>query len=83
MGSGDLFMMSMQTPWFVKYRTYKRRKTMKLSKPTGGIFLISLIIAALAVVSLFVNIPFVSDNTFYTLLLGYVILFLGNIIKGL
>ena len=56
---------------------------MKLSKPTGGIFLISLIIAALAVVSLFVNIPFVSDNTFYTLLLGYVILFLGNIIKGL
>ena len=57
---------------------------MKLSAPTQPVFLISAILAILAVVSaLGVTIPVVSGNAFWIAVLAYVVLALGNMLKGL
>ena len=56
---------------------------MNLSAPTMPVFLISLVIAVLAIVGKFVAIPFVTDNLFWTAILAYVVLFVGNVMKGL
>ncbi len=55
---------------------------MKLSAPKKIVFLISVILAILAIVATFVTIPFVSDNAFWVLTAGFVLLFLGNSLKG-
>ena len=55
---------------------------MKLSAPKQIVFLISLILAIIAVVSHFVGIPFVSLYQFWILLAGYVLLALGVVLKG-
>lgn len=56
---------------------------MKLSAPKGLIWWIALILAALGIVSKFVGIPFVSANNFWFVAVGYVLLFLGTLFKGL
>jgi len=56
---------------------------MNLSAPTQAIFFISLILAVLAVVGTFVAIPVVSANAFWVAVIAYVVLFVGNIAKGL
>lgn len=58
---------------------------MNLSAPTLPVFLISVILAILAVLVVYagVKIPVVSGNTFITLLIGYVVLLVGNLFKGL
>lgn len=56
---------------------------MNLSAPTMPVFLVSLVIAVLAVIGFFVTIPFVSDNLFWTAIVAYVILLVGNVAKGL
>lgn len=56
---------------------------MKLSAPTQPIFLVSVILAALALLSTVIAIPFVSGHAFFFLLVGFVILALGNMLKGL
>ena len=55
---------------------------MKLNAPKKNIFIVSVILAALAVVATFVAIPFVTVNAFWFLVVGYVLLMLGNILKG-
>jgi hypothetical protein len=57
---------------------------MNLSAPTMPIFLISLVMAILAVVSAkFVPIPVVSGNEFWVSVIAYVVLLVGNVAKGL
>ena len=58
---------------------------MNLSAPTLPVFLVSIILAILAVLVVYagVKIPVVSGNTFVTLLIGYVVLLAGNIFKGI
>jgi hypothetical protein len=58
---------------------------MNLSAPTLPVFLVSIILAILAVLVVYagVKIPVVSGNTFATLLIGYVVLLAGNIFKGI
>lgn len=58
---------------------------MNLSAPTLPVFLISLVLAVLAVLVVYagVKIPVVSGNAFITLLIGYVVLLAGNLFKGI
>ncbi|XSG81261.1 MAG: hypothetical protein ACPW61_09230 [Methyloligella sp. ZOD6] len=56
---------------------------MNLSAPTQIVFFISLILAILAVVGVFVAIPFVSAYAFWVAVAAYVILALGNLLAGM
>ena len=55
---------------------------MKLSAPTQIIFLLSLIIVALAVISRFTPIPYVSQYQFWVAIIGYLVLVAGVTMKG-
>lgn len=57
--------------------------TMNLSAPTMPIFMISLILAILAVLSVYIAIPVVSGNAFWVAVIAYVVLLVGNVAKGL
>lgn len=55
---------------------------MELSAPTTPVFIISLILAVLAVIGQFVAIPFVTEHGFWTAIVAYVILAVGNVFRG-
>ncbi len=55
---------------------------MNLSPPTKNVFYISVVLAVVGILGSFITIPFVSANAFWFLVVAYVILFLGNIMKG-
>jgi hypothetical protein len=55
---------------------------MNLSPPTTAVFIISLILAVLAVIGTFVAIPLVSANAFWVAIIAYVILAVGNLFRG-
>lgn len=55
---------------------------MNLSPPTTAVFVISLILAALAVIGTFVAIPVISANAFWVAIIAYVILAIGNLFRG-
>lgn len=57
--------------------------TMKLNAPTKLIFLISLLLVALAVISRFTPIPYVSQYQFWVALVGYLVLVAGVTMKGM
>ena len=57
---------------------------MNLSAPTKPVFIIAVILAALALIAaLGVAIPVVSGNALWVALLAFVILAAGNMMKGL
>lgn len=56
---------------------------MNLSAPTMPVFLISLVLAVLAVLGVNMSIPFVSGNAFWVAIIAYVVLLVGNVAKGL
>ena len=56
---------------------------MDLSPPTTIVFVISVILAALAIIGHFVPIPFFSDNGFWVAVIAYIVLAVGNVAKGL
>ena len=57
---------------------------MNLSPPTTVVFIVSLILAALAIIgTLVTTIPFVSANAFWVAIAAYVLLALGNLLRGL
>jgi hypothetical protein len=65
------------------YPIPKRRNTMKLSAPTFVTFLIAVALAVIALLGVLVKtIPFVSENAFWILLVGFVVLMLGTMFKG-
>jgi len=53
-----------------------------LSAPTVPVFLISVVLAVLALLGHFVSIPFVSMYQFWVAIAAYVLLFLGSVLKG-
>ena len=55
---------------------------MKLNAPTKLVFLISVALAILAVVSTFVAIPVVSAYAFWIAIVAYLVLVAGNVLKG-
>ncbi len=56
---------------------------MKLNAPTKIIFLLSLLLVALAVISRFTPIPYVSQYQFWVAIVGYLLLVAGVTMKGL
>lgn len=56
--------------------------SMNLSAPTQVVFLISLVLAVLAILGLFVRIPFISLYAFWVLAAAYVVLAIGCLFKG-
>ncbi|MDH5679545.1 MAG: hypothetical protein OEZ28_13115 [Nitrospinota bacterium] len=56
---------------------------MKLSAPKKTLFLISIFVAVLAIVAVFVSIPFVTPHAFWVLTAGYVMLAAGVFFKGI
>ena len=55
---------------------------MTLSRPTNGVFILSLILAGLALASQFTPIPYVSGNQFWVAIAAYAVLMFGNLLKG-
>lgn len=58
---------------------------MRLTAPTAIVFFLSLLLAVLALIAYFgdIAIPVIGGNTFISLLVAYVILVLGNVIRGM
>lgn len=56
---------------------------MNLSAPTKPVFMIALILGVLAIVGTFIAIPVVSANAFWMLVVAFVILAAGNLMKGM
>ncbi len=55
---------------------------MKLTPPKKIVFIISLILVIISLVSKFITIPFVTEYQYWIMLVGYVLLGLGVAIKG-
>jgi hypothetical protein len=55
---------------------------MNLSPPTTAVFIISAILAVLAIIGTFVAIPFISGHAFWVAIIAYVILAVGNLFRG-
>lgn len=56
---------------------------MNLSPPTTVVFVISIILAALAIIGKFAVIPFITEQGFWVAVAAYIILAIGNIFRGL
>lgn len=55
---------------------------MRLSRPTNATFLLSVIMVALGLLGKFAGLEVAAPFSFWLVLLGYILLFLGNITKG-
>jgi hypothetical protein len=55
---------------------------MSLSPPTTVVFVVSIILAVLAIIGAFVPIPFITEHGFWVAVVAYVILACGNIFRG-
>ena len=55
---------------------------MRLNPPTKNVFYISVVIAVIGVIANFVSIPVLSGIAFYLVVLAFVLLVLGNTMKG-
>jgi hypothetical protein len=58
-----------------------REATMDLHAPAMWLFVLSLLIAALAIVSTLTPIQYVSTYAFWVAIIAYVVLAIGNLIK--
>ncbi len=56
---------------------------MKLNAPTQNIWLIAVIVGILGVISTFVAIPFVSGYAFWFVTVGFAVLALASVVKGM
>ena len=66
---------------FIGHYLRKERK-MKLSTPTNLVFWIATVLAALGLIGSLVSLPFVSTYAFWFVVIGFVLLWLGNVMKG-
>jgi hypothetical protein len=64
------------------YRREQRGRTMNLNAPTQVVFIISLIIAVLALIGHFVLVPFVSQYQFWFAMVAYIVLAAACVLKG-
>ena len=55
---------------------------MRLTPPKKNVFWIATILAVLGILATFVSIPFVSAYAFWFVVVGFVLLWLGNAVKG-
>ena len=55
---------------------------MKLNAPTFIVFVISAVLAVLSLLSVFIPLPIISAYAFWVLLIAYIVLVAGNVLKG-
>jgi heme/copper-type cytochrome/quinol oxidase subunit 1 len=55
---------------------------MRLTPPTKTVFYISAVFAVVGFIANFVTIPVLSNFSFWLVVAGYVLLFLGNTVQG-
>jgi len=55
---------------------------MRLNPPTKNVFYISIVLGILGFAGKLTTIPFVSTYAFWLLLIGFILLVLGNVLKG-
>lgn len=55
---------------------------MKTSAPKKNLWIIALVLGFLGIISYFVEIPYVSVYSFWLLLVGFLLLFIGTTFKG-
>jgi hypothetical protein len=55
---------------------------MNLTPPSTAVFLISVILAVLAIIGKFAAIPFISDHGFWVVVVAYIVLAVGNLFRG-
>jgi hypothetical protein len=55
---------------------------MKLSPPKQVTFWVAVVVAVLGILGKLVDLPILTDYNFWVLLLGFVILALGNLLEG-
>lgn len=55
---------------------------MKLNPPTKVVFWLATVLAALGILGQFIALPFVGDFEFWLVAAGFVLLWLGNTMKG-
>lgn len=55
---------------------------MRLNAPKKIVWLISLIIAVISIISVFVTIPFITVNAFWIMGVAWLLLFLATFLKG-
>lgn len=55
---------------------------MNLTPPTTVVFIVSVILAALAIIGKFAAIPFITENGFWVAIVAYVLLAAGNLFRG-
>lgn len=56
---------------------------MKLSAPKNITWLIAVVVGVLGILGTLTSIPFVSDNSFWFVAVGFVLLALATLLKGL
>jgi hypothetical protein len=66
----------------VRLRHANRGKIMRLNAPTQVVFIISLIIAVLALIGHFVRVPFVTDFQFWFAMVAYIVLAAACVLTG-
>jgi len=54
---------------------------MKLHAPAMWLFIVSLVIAVIAVIGVFTTIPFVSTNGVWVAIVAYIVLAVGNLME--
>jgi len=55
---------------------------MNLTPPSTAVFLISAILAVLAIIGHYAKIPFISDHGFWVVVAAFVLLAVGNLFRG-
>ena len=60
----------------------KEDRIMKLSAPKNTTFWVATVLAVLGFLGNFVNVPFVTANAFWFVVVGFVVLWLGAFVKG-
>lgn len=55
---------------------------MRLTPPTKNVFYLSAALVVVALIAQVITIPFLSSVAFWIVLVGYLLLFLGNTMKG-
>jgi len=55
---------------------------MKLNPPTKVVFWLSTVLAVLGILGNFITLPFISGISFWLVAAGFVLLWLGNTMKG-
>jgi hypothetical protein len=56
---------------------------MNLTPPTTAVFMLSAILALLAIIGQFAHIPFITEHAFWVAIAAYIILLVGNLFRGL